>query len=85
MGVVTRDFTATVEYDGEDFTLMLKWSTDRGSYMRPSREEFSLPLEDSELPPEITRDLKLQYQAIYGDANPRTDEDPDITPTSRIL
>jgi hypothetical protein len=67
MGVVTREFTAIVEYDGEAFTLVLGWSTDRGFSMRPSRDDFSLPLDDLDLPPEIVRDLKQEYQADDGE------------------
>jgi|GEM_PF-6709431 len=67
MGVVTREFTAIVEYDGKDFTLILGWSTDRGFFMQPSRDDYSLPLDDSDLPPEIALDLKQEYQANYGE------------------
>jgi len=40
--------------------------TDRGSYMRPGREEFTVCLDEQDLSREVARDLKQTYQDRYG-------------------
>ena len=65
MGRVTRDFSVVLEYDGEAFNAIFTTLTDRGSYMRPGREEFTVCLDEQDLSREVARDLKQTYQDRY--------------------
>jgi hypothetical protein len=63
---VSRDFEATVEYDGEDFTIVLRWSESTGWGSR-HWDEHHVWVEEVDLPPEVVSDLKQTYTERYGD------------------
>ncbi|MBA3825109.1 MAG: hypothetical protein H0X24_14585 [Ktedonobacterales bacterium] len=65
---VSRDFEATVEFDGEEFAIVLRWRESTGfAGVGGHREEHHVWVDAADLPPEVARDLKDTYTERYGD------------------